>query len=123
MTKTSRLHHARRSFFFLAGAFLLRAGAAHAQGAAALSTGTLTSDYLEFRSTENVIIARGHAVLISSGTRLESDEIRMHTNDHSGTATGHVILDDGSTVLLTESMDYDSASSTAVISNGYIEDE
>jgi hypothetical protein len=93
-----------------------------AQEAAVPSTGTLTSDFLEFRSTESVIIARGHAVLISSSARLQADEIRFNTRQRTAVATGHVYFEEGPIKGFAERLEYDSNRSTGVFMNGYIED-
>jgi lipopolysaccharide export system protein LptA len=56
-----------------------------------LSTASLTCDYLEFLSSENVVIARGNAVAISSGTHLQSDEMTLYLSSQVVVAKGHAV--------------------------------
>lgn len=58
----------------------------------ALSTASLTCDYMEYRSSENVVFARGNAVAISSGTQLSSDEMTLYLSSQVVVATGHAVL-------------------------------
>ncbi|HNC75456.1 MAG TPA: hypothetical protein PK362_11315, partial [Elusimicrobiota bacterium] len=62
------------------GAFRIRAEETFVveDSTVSLTTATLTCDYLEFRSTDNAVIARGNAVLLSSTTRLEADDLTLY---------------------------------------------
>jgi hypothetical protein len=86
------------------------------------STAVLTCDYLEFTSSENVVTARGNAVLVSSGTRLVADELRLNMARRSAVADGHVALMEGTTRLLSDHVVYDWAASSGVLNNAYIEE-
>ena len=76
--------------FFVPGvSAILRAEESPGPG---LSTASLTCDYMEYRSSENVVYARGHAVAISSGTQLSSDEMTLFLSSQVVVATGHAVL-------------------------------
>jgi lipopolysaccharide export system protein LptA len=75
----------------LAGGSLMTCAAVASEGPA-LSTASLTCDYMEYRSSENVVFARGNAVAISSGTRLSSDEMTLYLSSQVVVATGHAVL-------------------------------
>src|SRR5437868_4049331 len=81
------------------------------------STRTITCDFLEYRSSENVVLAHGHVVMTSSSTRLEADEVTIHTADKSAFAQGHVHLHDGAVSLWADKADYSSQDSTATLYN------
>src|SRR5438552_45105 len=61
------------------------------------SSGSLRCDYLEFRSSENVVYARGHVVLISSSAHIEADDVKLDLSLRRALASGHVYLEDGKT--------------------------
>lgn len=85
------------------------------------STATLTADYMEFRSTSNVAVARGHVVLISSQTRVEADEVFVDISSRTARASGHVHVTDGEISIWAENGDFMWGASTGVLHNGYLE--
>lgn len=87
----------------------------------ALTTATLTCDYLEFRSTDNAVIARGNAVLLSSTTRLEADDLTLYLSSRVAQARGHVYLEEGGARVLADDIDYDWGASTGVLSNIFVQ--
>jgi hypothetical protein len=117
----------QRSSFLVAvvaaGVFLLAGGRpARAGQIAALSSATVTCDYLEYRSSENVVTARGNAVLVSSATRLDADGLSLDLNSKIAHAKGRVRMDDGNTVFWADAVDFDWESSTGVFTKGYFEE-
>ncbi len=86
------------------------------------SSSTLTSDYLEFRSTDSIVTARGNVVMTSNGTRMMADEIHVHTSSKTANAFGDVFLFDGNILMLSDQAFYDWAQSTGTLINGYVED-
>ena len=114
-----------------------------------LSTASLTCDYMEYRSTDNAVNARGHAVIISSGTqlegddvtlylssdvvvtrglavllssgtRLEADDLTLYQNSRLAVAHGHVFLQDQELTLLADSVRYNGENSTGEFENVFI---
>ncbi len=86
-----------------------------------LSTATLSCDYMEFRSTDNAVLARGNAVLTSSGTRLASDEITLHTFLHVAEAHGRVRVNEGPMTVMADDIRYSWEISTGTLSSVYIQ--
>jgi hypothetical protein len=86
-----------------------------------LSSAAITCDFLEYLSSENVVMARGNAVLVSSATRLDADGLSMDLDSKIAHAKGRVRMDDGNMVFWAEEADFDWESSTGVFANGYFE--
>jgi hypothetical protein len=103
---------------------LLGPAAASAAGRGAFDAGSasLSSDNLEFRSTDNVVVASGSAVLVSSGTRMEADVIRIDTSSHVARAMGRVFIEDGDTLLLSDEAVFFWEASTGSLKSGYLLD-
>ncbi|MBK8574935.1 MAG: LPS-assembly protein LptD [Elusimicrobia bacterium] len=138
--------------FFLGGALLpsLRAEDVSSDTVLSLSTASLTCDFMEYRSSDNVVIARGHAVavssgtqlaademtlylssqvvvaqghsvLISSGTRLEADELTLFQSSREAVARGHIFLQDQELSILAENLQYNWDDSTGEFENIFIQ--
>jgi lipopolysaccharide export system protein LptA len=105
---------------FLLGLFLLPSFLAAAEPPPRPSSGTLRADFLEYRSTDSAVVARGNVVLVSSSVRIVADEIVVNNRDRTARAYGNVYIEDGDTRLLGESAEFDWAASTGVIHNGYV---
>lgn len=88
----------------------------------ALSTATLNCDFLEYRSTDNAVLARGHAVLLSSGTRMEADTLTLYLSSHVAEAQGHVYLEDRELAVLADGIGYNWEASTGVLQNIFIQE-
>ncbi len=86
------------------------------------SSATLTCDFLEYRSTEGVIDARGNAVLVSSAARLMADEILLHVSSRTAEARGHVVAEEGALTIVAEEARFSQDSSEGVFINGYFSD-
>jgi hypothetical protein len=115
-----------------------------------LSTASLTSDYMEYRSTDNavtarghavavssgtqleadqmtlylssqVIVAQGHSVMISSGTRLEADELTLYQSSREAVARGHVFLQDQELTILAKNLHYNWGDSTGEFEDVFIQ--
>ncbi|MBI4397110.1 MAG: LPS-assembly protein LptD [Elusimicrobia bacterium] len=86
------------------------------------TSGTITSDHLEYRPAESLMVAKGHAVLISSQTRLEADEIHIRISSQTATASGKVYMEDERMTLYSDQLDYDWGLSTSLLENGYVQD-
>ncbi len=78
-----------------------------------LSTASLTCDYLEFLSSENVVNARGNAVAISSGTHLQSDEMTLYLSSQVVVAKGHAVLLSSTTRLESDELMLDQVNKEA----------
>jgi lipopolysaccharide export system protein LptA len=78
-----------------------------------LSTASLTCDYLEFLSSENVVVARGNAVAISSGTHLQSDEMTLYLSSQVVVAKGHAVLLSSTTRLESDELRLDQVNKEA----------
>jgi len=99
-----------------ARAFDLPSSSSHAD-----STWTITSDYLEFRSTENAVRAQGNVVVVSSDTRLEADEAVVKTGSKEAEAWGNIRLLDGPLTLRGNHVEYNWDRSTGAVAGAYIE--
>jgi lipopolysaccharide assembly outer membrane protein LptD (OstA) len=104
---------------WLAAVVLATAPAAWA-AEATFSNVTLTCDYMEYRSSESVVVARGNAVMVSSGTRVEADELTLHLPTRTVEAKGHLYLEDDSIHLLADEGRYDAKAGSGVFTNGFV---
>jgi lipopolysaccharide assembly outer membrane protein LptD (OstA) len=86
-----------------------------------LSTATLTCDYLEFRSSDNAVLARGNAVLLSEGTRLEADALTLFLSSRVAEAEGHVYLEDPDVSVMAESIRYSWGETRGVLENVFLQ--
>ena len=111
----------QRFFLILLGLFFV-CGVIRAELSPVLSTATLSCDYIEFRSTDNVVIARDNAVFQSSGTRLEGDDITLSLSSQTVVAHGHVYIEDKGLAVLCDDMTYDYGATRGVLSNVFIQD-
>lgn len=89
-----------------------------------LSTASLTCDYMEFRAEENVVYARGNAVVISSGTQLEADELTVYLSSQVVVAQGHAVLRSSGTRLEADELTlYQSSQEAVARGHIYLNDE
>lgn len=79
-----------------------------------LSTASLACDYMEYRSSDNVVNARGHAVAVSSGTQLEADEMNLYLSSQVIVAQGHAVMISSGTRLEADELTLHQSSQEAV---------
>jgi lipopolysaccharide export system protein LptA len=113
------------ALFLLGGALpSLRAEKTASEKIPALSTASLTCDFMEFREEENVVFARGHAVVVSSGTRLEADELTVYLSSRVVVAQGNAVLISSGTRLEADELTlYQSSREAIARGRVYLNDE
>lgn len=104
------------------GLFAQDTFAVEASSGPRLSTAALQCDVMEFSAQENTVRAEGNALLTSSGTRLEADEIFMDLNNRSVQARGRVLLEEGGMSVLAEDIALGGPSSTGTLTNVYLQE-
>ncbi|MGQ0645279.1 MAG: LPS-assembly protein LptD [Elusimicrobiota bacterium] len=109
------------SLFLLASQSPPDSRAAPFAGPAGSSTWTVTADYLEHRSAEDSVLARGRVVAVSSGAYLSADEVTVFTSSRAAQARGSVRLTDGTLYALGERADYSWETGTGALHGAYIE--
>jgi len=78
----------------------------------------VSADKIEFDTTENLYIARGHAIITKDGDTLTAEEIRYNTSTMKASASGNVVLTSGEDVITGSHMDLDLSTETGRINNG-----
>jgi hypothetical protein len=82
---------------------------------------TLTCDTLEYSPGNAALSAQGHAVLLSSGARVEADSLLIRSEEHHVEARGHVYLEDQGLSILADEITYNWDSSTGTLRRAYLE--